>query len=56
LKYRSLFSTQPFEKARDNFMKEYINCMNIKYDHDLDEISNLSGIDKKIIEKTLTDN
>jgi len=54
-KYRSLFSKRPFEMARDNFMTEYINCMNIKYDNDIDEIANLSGIDKKIIEKTLID-
>jgi DNA-binding NtrC family response regulator len=55
-KYRSLFSERPFDRARDVFMKEYINCMNLKYDHDINEISTLSGIDKKIIEKTLTDN
>jgi len=52
-KYRSLFSEQPFEHAKSIFMKEYINCMNKKYNQDINKVSKKSGIDKEIIEKTL---
>lgn len=55
LKYRSLFDKQPFDKAKSAFMKEYINCMNKKYENDIDEISNKSGIDKETVENNLID-
>jgi DNA-binding NtrC family response regulator len=53
LKYRSLFSEQPFNKAANNFMTEYLNCMKIKYSNDIELISDKSGIDREEIEKIL---
>ncbi len=52
-KYHSLFSKQPYEKAKKEFMIEYINYLNNKYNNDIDTMADKSGIENEKIEKYL---